>query len=81
VLTTEQIKITSDEPQIPVGVDGESVLISTPVTCTVSPGALRVWVPRDRPGIPAPKPPMNWARLRHLAGPARSQANQIQAPN
>ena len=81
VLTTEQIKITSDEPQIPVGVDGESILMSTPVTCTVSPGALRVWVPRDRPGIPAPKPPVSWARLRHLAGPARSQANQIQAPN
>jgi diacylglycerol kinase family enzyme len=81
VLTTEQIKITSDEPRIPVGVDGESILMSTPVTCTVSPGALRVWVPRDRPGIPAPKPPVNWARLRHLAGPARSQANQIQAPH
>src|SRR5215510_5839571 len=65
VLTTEQIKITSDEPRIPVGVDGESILMPTPVTCTVSPGALRVWVPRDRPGIPAPKPPVNWARLRH----------------
>ena len=78
-LTTDQIKITSDEPRIPVGVDGESILMPTPVTCTVSPGALRVWVPRDRPGIPAPKPPVNWARLRHLAGPARSRANQIQA--
>jgi hypothetical protein len=41
--------------------------MSTPVTCTVSPGALRVWVPRDRPGIPAPKASMNWARLRQLA--------------
>ena len=40
-----------------VGVDGESILMRTPVTCTVSPGALRVWVPRDRPGVPAPKPP------------------------
>jgi len=38
-----------------------------PVTCTVWPGALRVWVPRDRPGIPAPKPAVNWARLRRLA--------------
>jgi diacylglycerol kinase family enzyme len=81
VLTTEQIKITSDEPRIPVGVDGESILMSTPVTCTISPGALRVWVPRDRPGIPAPKPQVSWTRLRHLAGPARPQANQIQAPN
>ena len=68
VLTTKQIEISADVPQIPVGVDGESILMSTPVTCTVSPGALRVWVPRDRPGIPAPKPPKDWATLRYLAG-------------
>jgi diacylglycerol kinase family enzyme len=68
VLTTRQIEITADAAQIPVGVDGESILMSTPVTCTVSPRALRVWVPRDRPGVPAPKPPKDWARLRYLAG-------------
>jgi diacylglycerol kinase family enzyme len=68
VLTTKQIEITADVPQIPVGVDGESIMMSTPVTCTVSPGALRVRVPRDRPGVPAPTPPLNWTRLRHLAG-------------
>jgi diacylglycerol kinase family enzyme len=68
VLATKQIEVTADTPQIPVGVDGESILMSTPVTCTVSPGALRVWVPRDRPGVPAPKPSVDWARLRHLAG-------------
>ena len=72
VLTTKRIEITADAPQIPVGVDGESILMSTPVTCTVSPGALRVWVPRDRPGIPAPKPPADWARLRHLAATRES---------
>jgi len=70
VLTTRQIEIAADVPQIPVGVDGESILMSTPVTCTVSPGVLRVWVPRDRPGVPAPKPRVDWATLRHLAGPA-----------
>jgi diacylglycerol kinase family enzyme len=68
MLTTKQVEITADTPQIPVGVDGESVLMSTPVTCAISSGALRVWVPRDRPGVPAPKPPVNWSRLRHLAG-------------
>ena len=67
VLATKQIEITADTPQIPVGVDGESVLLRAPVTCTVSPGALRVWVPHDRPGIPAPRPQVNWATLRHLA--------------
>jgi diacylglycerol kinase family enzyme len=68
VLTTKQLEVTADTPQIPVGVDGESILMSVPVTCTVSPGALRVWVPRDRPGIPAPKAHVDWARLRQLAG-------------
>ena len=47
-----------------------------PVLCTISPGALRVWVPQDRPGIPAPKPPMNWARLRHLASAHREHAGR-----
>jgi diacylglycerol kinase family enzyme len=79
VLTTEAITITADTPQIPVGVDGESILMPTPVTCTVCPGALRVWVPRDRPGVPAPKPPMNWARLRQLAG-IRGTAAATAAP-
>jgi len=73
VLTAKRIKITADTPQIPVGVDGESIVMSTPVICTISPGALRVWVPRDRPGVPAPKPPVNWARLRHLAGIRRGR--------
>jgi diacylglycerol kinase family enzyme len=71
VLTTKRIKVTARAPHIPVGVDGESILMPTPVTCTVSPCALRVWVPRERPGVPAPKPPKDWARLRYLAAPRR----------
>ena len=68
VLTTKQIEISADVLQIPVGVDGESILMPTPVTCAVFPGALRVWVPPDRPGVPAPKPPKDWARLLYPAG-------------
>ena len=68
VLTTRQIEIRADAPHIPVGVDGESIAMPTPVTCTVSPQALRVWVPRNRPGVPKPKPQRDWARLRRLAG-------------
>ena len=74
LLTTKMVEITADAAQIPVGVDGEAVTISTPVTCTAWPGALRVWVPRDRPGIPAPTSPVNWARLRRLAGGRREPA-------
>jgi len=74
VLNTKKIEITADAPQIPVGVDGEALSMSTPVVCTISPGALRVWVPRDRPGVAPPKPPINWARLWHLAGIHRKRA-------
>jgi hypothetical protein len=72
VLTAKKIEVTADQTQIPVGVDGEAISMSTPVVCTISARALRVWVPRDRPGVPPPKPAINWARLRHLAGVRRT---------
>jgi len=72
VLTAKEVQISADAAQIPVGIDGESILMPTPVTCTVSPGALRVWVPRDRPGVPAPKPPKDWTRLRYLAATSKT---------
>src|SRR5215470_13239078 len=67
VLTAKRIEISTDAPQIPVGIDGEAVSLPAPVVCTIHPGALRVWVPRHRPGVPRPKAEMNWARLRRLA--------------
>jgi len=67
VLTTREIQVTADAPQIPMGIDGEAVRLPTPVQCTIRPGALRVWVPRNRPGVPRPKPEMSWTRLRQLA--------------
>ena len=78
VLTTTKIEISADAARIPVGVDGESVSMPTPVTCTIRPSALRVWVPRDRPGVPAPKAPVNWSRLRQLAGVRRDRAEVAQ---
>jgi diacylglycerol kinase family enzyme len=66
-LTAREVIIDSTEPQIPVGIDGESVLMPTPVRCTIRPLALRVQVPRGRPGVPAPRPQLDWARLRHQA--------------
>ena len=52
---------------MPVGIDGEAVILPTPVRCTIRPDALRVRVPRHRPGVPAPRPELDWTRLRRLA--------------
>jgi diacylglycerol kinase family enzyme len=67
VLTAREVVIDADQPQIPVGIDGESVLMSTPVHCKIRPMSLRVRVPRHRPGVPEPRPPLDWARLRQQA--------------
>jgi diacylglycerol kinase family enzyme len=67
MLTAREVIIDADQPQIPVGIDGESVLMPTPVRCTIRPLALRVQVPRGRPGVPAPPPQLDWALLRRQA--------------
>ncbi|RKT09618.1 diacylglycerol kinase family enzyme [Streptomyces sp. 1114.5] len=73
VLTARRVEVTSDHPQrdqdeIPVAVDGEALQMPTPVVCTLRPGALRVLVPRDRPGVGAPAiPRMDWRLLAALA--------------
>lgn len=67
VLTTRQVVVDADRGEIEVGVDGEAMVLPTPVRCRIEPGALRVRVPRNRPGIPAVKPPLEWRRLRKLA--------------
>jgi diacylglycerol kinase family enzyme len=67
VLTAEQVTVDADAPEIPVGIDGETVPLPVPVRCAIRPRALRVVVPRQRPGVPAPKPAIEWPRLRQLA--------------
>ena len=66
-LTAEEVTVDADAPQIPVGIDGETVMLPTPVRCAIRPRALRVVVPRQRPGVPAPKAALEWPRLRQLA--------------
>jgi diacylglycerol kinase family enzyme len=67
MLTTDEVTVDADAPEIPVGVDGETVMLPTPVRCTIRPRALRVIVPKERPGVPAPKAALEWPRLRQLA--------------
>ncbi|MFG3120836.1 diacylglycerol/lipid kinase family protein [Streptomyces sp. NPDC048201] len=75
VTTARRVRVTGGEPQIPVAVDGEALWLRTPVQCSVRPGALRVLLPRDRPGVPPPAPPVDWRELLDLAfGPAEQTA-------
>lgn len=66
-LSAHEVVVRSDEDRIPVGVDGESVHLSTPVRCTVRAGALRVRLPRERPGVRPPRGRLEWAPLWALA--------------
>jgi len=68
-ITATEVTIDGDTPEIHVGIDGESVSLPRPVRCCIRPGALRVRVPRQRPGIPPPRARMDWTRLRQLALP------------
>ncbi|ORI17254.1 hypothetical protein [Rhodococcus sp. 1168] len=56
---------------IPVGVDGEALMLGTPVRCSITPRALRVRVPTIRPGVRPSAPAMDWVRLFQLARPQR----------
>jgi diacylglycerol kinase family enzyme len=65
--TAREVVIDADADEIPVGIDGESVMMTTPVRCEIRPRALRVRVPRERPGLPRPTPGRHLGLLRHLA--------------
>ena len=67
MLTGQEALIESDTAEIPVGVDGEALTFPVPVRCTIRPGALRVRLPRDRPGVPRPRSRIQWDRLWRLA--------------
>ncbi|MEU5310869.1 diacylglycerol kinase family protein [Streptomyces sp. NPDC021562] len=48
--TPDDVVVHADAPGVAVGLDGEAVTLPAPVRCRISPGTLRVWVPRHRPG-------------------------------
>jgi diacylglycerol kinase family enzyme len=71
-----EVVVDADAPFLPVGVDGEALSLPTPVRCTTRPGALRVRVPRNRPGVRRERPEMDWGRLGTLALPAGRAASR-----
>lgn len=67
ILTSPEVVVEADRAEIEAGLDGEALVLPTPVHCRIAPGALRVRVPRKRPGTPQPVPRLDWRRLRKLA--------------
>ncbi|MGW2598742.1 diacylglycerol/lipid kinase family protein [Streptomyces klenkii] len=66
-LAAREVVVGADRPEVRVGVDGEALTLPAPVRCVSEPGALRVRVPRHRPGVPAARPRLDWRRLWGLA--------------
>ncbi|MEU9171625.1 diacylglycerol kinase family protein [Streptomyces sp. NPDC048420] len=66
-LTSRRVIVEADAESIPVAVDGEALTLPPPVVCTVRPGALRMRVPRHRPGAPYTAPSVDWRRVVRLA--------------
>jgi diacylglycerol kinase family enzyme len=65
--TAAEVVVDADQSEIPVGIDGEAILLPTPVRCATKPKALRVRVPRNRPGVRPARPVLDWVELRRLA--------------
>jgi diacylglycerol kinase family enzyme len=74
LLSANEVSVDAEQPEIPVGIDGETIMMPTPVRCSIVPHALRVILPRTRPDVPAPKRAFSWSRLARLAGFGRAPA-------
>jgi diacylglycerol kinase family enzyme len=56
--TGRKLRVSSNDGVVHAGVDGEAVEFPSPVDISIAPGALRVRVPKDRPGQK-----IGWPRL------------------
>ncbi|NHI06133.1 hypothetical protein STPH2_1496 [Streptomyces sp. KO7888] len=66
-LSAGEVTVETDTATMPVGIDGEHVVLPCPVVCRSAPRALRVRVPRHRPGTPKPRGTADWPRVTRLA--------------
>ncbi|MFD8566984.1 diacylglycerol/lipid kinase family protein [Streptomyces sp. NPDC057694] len=60
------VTVEADRADLPVGIDGEAVRLPVPVRCEVRAGALRVVVPRRRPGGYRERPALDWRTIAEL---------------
>jgi diacylglycerol kinase family enzyme len=56
--TCERVRVRSKDGTVRAGVDGESIEFPSPLDISTRPGALRIRLPRDRPG-----PKTGWQRV------------------
>jgi diacylglycerol kinase family enzyme len=67
-LSAREVVVEADTDTLPVGIDGEHVVLPSPVVCHSAPGALRVRVPRRRPHAPRVSGgAADWPRVARLA--------------
>lgn len=81
-LASRRVIVEADTESIPVAVDGEALMLPQPVVCTVRPEALRMRVPKHRPGAPYTAPSVDWRRVVRLAlgrAPLSTDKNQEQS--
>ncbi|CAM5722936.1 diacylglycerol kinase family protein [Streptomyces hirsutus] len=64
VWSASGITLHGDVRHLDAGIDGEAVTLPLPVMCGIRPGALRVLLPKDRPGIPPERVPGRPGALR-----------------
>lgn len=62
-----ELEVRSRSGQIEAGVDGEALVLESPLRFRIWPGAVRVRLPRERPGPPSPKVRFNRTTLVRLA--------------
>ncbi|MDG4825878.1 diacylglycerol kinase family protein [Asanoa sp. WMMD1127] len=75
LLTAREAVVSADAAEVPVGVDGEALLLPAPLRCRIRPAALRVRVPRHRPGAPAARAALDWVALIRTALPFGNRDN------
>jgi diacylglycerol kinase family enzyme len=67
MLSAREAVIDAGGEPVPVGVDGEALALPTPLVARIRPAALRVRVPRHRPGVRAARAALDWTHLGRLA--------------
>ena len=64
--TGSKVTISRNDGTVPAGVDGESIEFPSPLEISIRPGALRIRVPKERPGTKSAWPRLDWRLVARL---------------